>query len=309
MGFQVQPFLGVESKSKNSVLTNTTCRKFAILLAGHASEYIRNTYGGVSSLFKHMLSDVGETWDTYHVVDGNFPSDDDLHKYEGFIVTGSFEDAHGSTPWVLHLCDVIQKAHRMKRKLLGICFGHQVISRALGGKTGRSAHGWELGLKKVVLVADAMYSKPYALKLPSSLSILEIHQDEVYKVPPGGEVLASSENTGIEIFAMGNQVLGIQGHPEFTEDITLDILDGYSRKQRVSEEVIRQAKLSLREGKADHEILKKMCKSFIKATPQIHCLDYDTISEATPCQIHCLDYDTIGEALDVSEKSYQLLEV
>lgn len=259
----------------------TNSRKFAILLSGHASEYIRKTYGGVAVLIKNMLSDVGETWDTFHVVDGEFPSDDDLYKYEGFVVTGSFEDAHGSRPWVLKLCEVVRKAYKMKRKLLGICFGHQVINRALGGKTGRATHGWELGLKKVVL-ADVMFSKSYAHHLPSSLSILEAHQDEVFEVPPGGEVLASSDKTCIEIFAMGNQVLGVQGHPEFTEDIAFDILGAYSKKHGIPAEVVSQAKLTLQEGKADTEMLKQMCKSFMKAAPyQIQRLDYGLIDIET----------------------------
>lgn len=254
--------------------------RFAILLAGHASEYIRNTYGGVACLFKQLLSDPGETWDTFHVVDGEFPSDDILHKYDAFIVTGSRHDAHGSEPWVLRLCELVQKVHKKKTKLLGICFGHQVISRALGGKTGRAVHGWEVGLKKIIL-ADAMYSKPYALKLPPSLSIIEIHQDQVFELPPGGEVLASSENTSMEIFAMGDQVLGIQGHPEFTEDITLDILDVCSRRSLVPEEVINQARLTFKEGKADREMFKQLCKSFLKATPcEVHHFNYDSVQGA-----------------------------
>eukprot|EP00250_Pteridium_aquilinum_P003993 c14247_g1_i1 orf=557-1393(+) len=278
MGVEL-PILGVVSP-----VPMITCRKFAILLAGHASEYIRKTYGGVASLFKNMLNDAGEIWDTFHVVDGEFPSDDDLHKYEGFIVTGSSEDAHGSKPWVLRLCEVIRKAHSMKKKLLGICFGHQVICCALGGKSGRAGHGWELGLRKVVL-ADAMHTKSYALQFPSSLRILEIHQDEVFELPPGGEVLASSEKTRIEIFAMGNQVLGIQGHPEFTEDITLDILDAYSREHpMLLQEVISQARLTLREGKADRDMLKQMCKAFMKAIP---------------CQVDVPEYNLVDKPLDV----------
>lgn len=300
MGIELLPFLGFESEnavltlpfldfdSEKSMLSTTLCRKFAILLAGHASEYIRKSYGGVPSLFKNMLSVPGETWDVYRVVDGDFPSDDDLYKYEGFIITGSYADAHGSEQWVLRLCEVIQKAHRMKRKLLGICFGHQVLSRALGGKTGRAVHGWEVGLKKVTLT-DAAHSKPYALALPPSLSILEIHQDEIYTLPPGGEVLASSETTSIEIFAVGDRVLGIQGHPEFTKDISLDILDGYARKLKVPEEAISRARLTLKEGKPDREIFKQLCTSFMKATPY---------------QISCVNRDLIDISLDISLKSF-----
>ncbi|KAI5073803.1 hypothetical protein GOP47_0011816 [Adiantum capillus-veneris] len=259
----------------------TKHRKFAILLSGHASEYIRKTYGGVAVLIKNMLSDDGETWDTFHIVDGVFPSDEDLYKYEGFIITGSFEDSHGSKPWVLRLCEVVRKAYKMKKRLLGICFGHQVICRALGGRTGRATHGWELGVKNIQL-ADAMWLKSYAHQLPSSLNILEAHQDEVFELPPGGEVLASSKTTCVEIFAMGNQVLGVQGHPEFTEDIAFDILDTYAKKHGIPEGVVARAKLTLQVSKADSQILRRMCKSFIKATScQMQTVDFSQMSIET----------------------------
>lgn len=244
-------------------------RRVAILLAGHASEYIINTHGGVACLFKLMLSDLEESWHTFYVVDGEFPSDADLLVYDAFVVTGSRCDAHGSDPWVLELCEVIKKAFFLRKKLLGICFGHQVISRALGGKTGRAVRGWGLGLRTVEL-ADAMYTKPYALKLPSSVRIIKLHQDEVYELPPGAEVLASSDDTGIEMFGMGNQVLGIQGHPEFQEDIALDILNNYLRSwcAGIPEEMLDKAKSSLAQGKADSQILHQLCKSFLHYYPR-----------------------------------------
>ncbi|KAH7297585.1 hypothetical protein KP509_25G002500 [Ceratopteris richardii] len=271
----------------------TKCGQFAILLAGHGTEYVRETYGGVPTLIKNLLSDVDEVWDTFRVVDGEFPSDADLYKYEGFVVTGSCEDAHGSTQWVLDLCEVIRKVHRMNRKLLGICFGHQVISRALGGKTGRAINGWELGLKKIVL-SNPAYPKPYIRQLPSSLSIIEVHQDEVYELPPGGEILASSDKTSVEMYAIGNQVLGVQGHPEFTKDITANIIDTYLEKHNLSDDFIARAKLTLREGEADREIFAQLCKSFLKATP---------------CQVHPLDYELIGiDAPEAVEKSFQIIQ-
>lgn len=241
-------------------------RPYAILLAGNATEYIRKVYGSLACLFETMLSDPGETWHTYHVMDGKFPSDVDIHKYEGFVITGSRHDAHGSEPWVLELCELIRKLHKEKVKLLGICFGHQVISRALGGKTGRSVNGWEVGLKKIS-VTDSFYFKPYALKVPSSLVITEIHQDQVSELPPGGELLASSEKTSMEMFAVEDHVLCIQGHPEFTEDIVLDILDVCLKKHLMPEEVINQARMSFEEMKSDHGEFKQLCKSFLKETP------------------------------------------
>ncbi|MCO5578316.1 hypothetical protein L7F22_032157 [Adiantum nelumboides] len=249
-------------------------RPYAILLAGDATEYVRKVYGGLACLFEKMLSDPGETWHTYHVTDGKFPSDEDIYNYEGFVITGSRHDAHSSEPWVLQLCELIRKLHKQKMKLLGICFGHQVISRALGGKTGRSVNGWEVGLRKIS-IANALYSKPYALKVPSSLIIIEIHQDQVSELPPKGELPAASEKTSMEMFAVEDHVLCIQGHPEFTEDIVLDILDVGLEKHLLPEEVISQARLSFEEMKADHWAFQQLCKSFLKEMPPRRALPKD----------------------------------
>lgn len=238
-------------------------RRYAILLAGSATEYVRKVYGGLAYLFQKMLHDPGETWCVFNLLDNEFPSEEVLHQYEGFVITGSRHDAHGSDPWVLRLCELIRKVHKEKIKLLGICFGHQVISRALGGKTGRSVHGWEVGLRKIS-VLDALNAKPYALKFPASAIIVEIHQDQVSELPQNAELLALSEKTSAEMYAVGDHVFCIQGHPEFTEDIVMNILEICQEKQIMPEDVISRAKVSFHGAKADYELFKQLCKSFLK---------------------------------------------
>eukprot|EP00249_Psilotum_nudum_P028895 c38887_g1_i1 orf=343-1125(-) len=235
---------------------------FAVLLAGQTLEYVQKKYGGLGCLFVKFLSDPGETWDIFPVIKGHFPTDEELQKYDGFVVTGSRHDAHGGEDWIQKLCQLIQKVHQKRKKLLGICFGHQVLSLALGGKTGRAPVGWEVGLKNVI-ISDALLSKPYGHKLPPSIRVIEVHQDQVSEIPPGGELLASSEKTGIEIFAVGEHVLGIQGHPEFTEDVLHNFLDTGCH-QGLTEELINEAVASMKEGKPDREILQQLCKSFLK---------------------------------------------
>lgn len=60
---------------------------------------------------------------------------------------------------------------------------------------------------------------------PPSLSIIECHQDEVWEVPLGAEVIAFSDKTGVEMFTIGDHILGIQGHPEYTKDILYNLID------------------------------------------------------------------------------------
>ena len=103
----------------------------------------------------------------------------------------------------------------------------QVLCRALGGKVGKAYTGWDVGLRKVSIVKDLA---PYYFfddlgEIPTSLSIIECHQDEVFEVPLGAEVIGFSDKTGVEMFAIGDHILGIQGHPEYTSDILLNLVD------------------------------------------------------------------------------------
>ncbi|KAI5070925.1 hypothetical protein GOP47_0013176 [Adiantum capillus-veneris] len=260
-------FITQEPVTDADNVTTGKSRMYAILVAGHATDYLRKLYGGLAGLFEQLLSDLEETWHIFRVVDGEFPSDENVRNYEGFVITGSRYDAHSNEPWVLQLCKLVQKLHFEKIKLLGICFGHQVIARALGGQTGRSEHGWEVGLRRVS-VMNAFYNKLYAeASFPSSPVILEIHQDQVLELPPNGELLASTEKTSIWMYAVEDHILCIQGHPEFTEDIAMNILYVCLNENLMPEEVVSGARQSFIEAKADHEAFKQLCKAFLKATP------------------------------------------
>ncbi|GBG66438.1 hypothetical protein CBR_g61481 [Chara braunii] len=95
----------------------------------------------------------------------------------------------------------------------------EVLGRALGGVTGRAEVGWEMGVREVSLEGVNLEGKPYAKGLPRVIRIFEVHQDQVTTIPPGAELLGSSGRTPVEMFAVGNHVLAIQGHPEFSKEI------------------------------------------------------------------------------------------
>lgn len=111
-------------------------KRYAVLLCAEDSEYIKKVHGGYFQVFKSLLGDEDqgacnddhqEIWDSYKASNGELPKDDDeIAKYDGFIITGSIHDAHGNDLWVLELIHLLKKLDFMKKKVLGICFGHQV---------------------------------------------------------------------------------------------------------------------------------------------------------------------------------------
>lgn len=101
-------------------------KRYALLLAAKDSDYVKKLYGGYFNVFVEAFGDEGEKWDLFRVVEGEFPEMDELRNYEGFVVSGSPNDAYGNEDWILELCDLLQTLFEMQKKVLGICFGHQV---------------------------------------------------------------------------------------------------------------------------------------------------------------------------------------
>lgn len=197
----------------------------------------------------------------FRVVDHQFPATEDLCNYHGFVVTGSRYDAHGNDLWILKLCNLLQTLYAMDIKVLGICFGHQVLCRALGGKIGRSLAGWDIGVRKI-RVSDKLSAKYPGFKIPSVISIIECHQDKVYRAPLGAEIVGSSVKTNIEMFCVGDNIMGIQGHPEYTTDILFHLVDGILDKNLAEEKMNED---TLQKKQPDRDIWQKICKSFLKA--------------------------------------------
>ncbi|OMO54175.1 Glutamine amidotransferase type 1 [Corchorus olitorius] len=243
-------------------------RRYALLLAARDSDYVKKVYGGYFNVFLAAFGEEGERWDLFRVVDGEFPDMNDLHKYDGFVVSGSPYDAYGNDYWILKLCFLLQTLDAMEKKVLGICFGHQVLCRSLGGKVGKACSGWDIGLRKIKMVKDLSGSNFMEElnddEIPNSLSIIECHQDEVWEIPMGAQVIAFSEKTGVEMFAIGNHILGIQGHPEYTKDILFNLIDRLLNSNSIENDFAEKAKLGLEIAEPDRKCWEKICRNFLK---------------------------------------------
>ncbi|GFQ06865.1 hypothetical protein PHJA_002830500 [Phtheirospermum japonicum] len=101
--------------------------KFAILMCAEDSNYLKQTYGGFYGVYVRMLKEEGEIWDLYNVARGDFSADDVIRDYYGFVITGSCNEADADDIWISKLIALLKKLIAMEKKVLGICFGHQVF--------------------------------------------------------------------------------------------------------------------------------------------------------------------------------------
>ncbi|CAN6243285.1 unnamed protein product [Urochloa humidicola] len=251
-----------------------SARRYALLLALWDSDYSKKVYGGYYNVFVSAFggTGAGERWDSFRVIAGEFPAAEDLASYDGFVVSGSPHDAHGDDPWIHRLCALIRTVHAMGKRVLGVCFGHQILCRALGGSVGRAPGGWDVGVRTVTFAPGQAQGRGLGFlgvgdvgDFPRSASIVEVHRDEVVELPPGATVLASSEKTRVEAFAVGEIALGVQGHPEYTNDILLNLVDRLTKQGDIDACASVEARRTAAEtGGPDRAFWTGLCRNFLR---------------------------------------------
>ncbi|GAA5193782.1 glutamine amidotransferase-related protein [Ferrimonas gelatinilytica] len=155
-------------------------------------------------------------------------------QHRAWLITGSRHSAFDPLPWIDNLKAWIRQASRQPVQLAGICFGHQVIAEALGGRVTRSPAGWGMGLYRTQRIGDA----PWLDRSPT-LALLASHQDQVQQLPSGARLLYRCDFCPYYSFALENRIFTVQGHPEFTIDYNLALAQ--KRRQRLGEDVYQRA--------------------------------------------------------------------
>ena len=196
--------------------------------------------GGFPEVFANLFErfDIEVTLETYSIVEGEFPLD--LASVDGWIITGSRYSAYDDEPWIHRLGELIRTVHG-RVPLVGICFGHQMIARALGGRVGLAPQGRGIG----VLPVHVSTTEPWMDPPLETVYLIASHQDQVLALPPDGRVLAGSDFCPVGIYAVGDTTIGIQSHPEFTPAIADALLT--QREDQIDTAVFGRARVSLAE--------------------------------------------------------------
>jgi GMP synthase-like glutamine amidotransferase len=149
------------------------------------------------------------TYDVFHVPAGEWPADET--RYDAFILTGSRHDAFADTPWIVALRARVVSLVAARRKLVGICFGHQVLGHCLGAPVGRAPGGWHVGRFGYDWHGTGAL---HAGGEEARFDLLAVHQDQVLDLPAGARLLASAPTCPVAGFTYGDHVLALQPHPE-----------------------------------------------------------------------------------------------
>ncbi|MBD2328327.1 glutamine amidotransferase [Alkalinema sp. FACHB-956] len=143
----------------------------------------------------------------------------EYHQINGVAITGSHAMVTEHRDWSEYTAEWLQIVAEKQIPTIGICYGHQLLAYALGGKVDFNPKGREVGTIAVTL-QPAAQTDPLFRGLPDTIAVQLSHRQAVLELPEQVEWLASSAMAENQAFRYGEVVWGTQFHPEFDRHIT-----------------------------------------------------------------------------------------
>jgi GMP synthase-like glutamine amidotransferase len=203
--------------------------RIGILQTGLAPEALAPEMGDYPDMFARLLDGHGFAFRTWKVVEEEFPAT--VHDADGWLITGSRHGVYEDHPWIPPLEAFIRNAFARRVPVVGICFGHQIVAQAMGGKVERYAGGWAVGATDYDFGGERLRLNAW-------------HRDQVVKVPEGAQVIATNEFCTNAALLYDDRALTVQAHPEFRPEF-VDGLMKTRGKGLVPDEVMAEAAAKL----------------------------------------------------------------
>jgi len=199
--------------------------KIGILEAGKMAGKLAEVHGTYPPLYKTLLrrADPSIEFLVVSLVNGELA--EDPFDADGWLVSGSRHGVYEDLPWIEPTMQFLRACLAQSVPVVGICFGHQLLAQAMGGKVENSAKGWGLGVQRFDLHASPGWMKGDA----DSYAGYALHQDQIVSRPANTTVLASNDFCEFAALVYGDPhapaAITVQSHPEFSGQFIRDLIE------------------------------------------------------------------------------------
>ena len=237
-----------------------TTVKVCILDNDHLDPAVADTYVSYGVMTEKMFAAAGVPWqfERFDTTRGRYPGSFD--DYDVVLLTGSKADSFSDEPWVRTLRERVTGLLEQRKKLLGICFGHQLIAHCLGARVGRAPNGWGMGRMAYDWVGPAPLK---AASADAPINLLASHQDQVLTLPAGATLQARSDFCPVAAYSVDDHVFCVQPHPEFVEAYSSYLLEKRKEAVGAARYATAKAELSLPHDGLD---VARFMRAFVEAS-------------------------------------------
>jgi len=225
--------------------------RIAILKTGAPPAALAVIHGDYPAMFRAILGE-GVKTETFDVQAGERP---EPAVFDVAIITGSSAGVYEPDAWIGALMDWIRAA-RGKVKLIGVCFGHQAMAQALGGRVEKSERGWGVGLHRY----DVVSREPWMTLAAATVAIPVSHQDQVVEKPADARVILRSDFTPFAGLAWDDDAISFQCHPEFSPLYAGELTAG--RRGLIDDALVDEALRTLDAGD-DRAVMARWIRDYI----------------------------------------------
>jgi len=238
-------------------------RKIGVLTAGQVRHELVAHHGQYPDMFTRLLTAADPNLQTvaYRVYAEEYPSA--IDDNDAYVISGSRYSVNDPDPWIQKLEAYVRELYAARKPTVGICFGHQMMARALGGVTEKAPQGWGIGKH----VSEIIAARPWMYPPANRYGVFVSHQDQVTALPPQAVCLAANTHCQNSMFVIDDFFLGIQGHPEFTADYARDLATG--RPQVYGADTIARA-LPTYASPVDSALVAQWMLEFLRAAIRAH---------------------------------------
>jgi GMP synthase-like glutamine amidotransferase len=230
-------------------------RTIGILACDHVAEPLRAAAGGrdYDAMYADMLQAAEPTIDTrtYDVVGGELPASPD--ECDAWIITGARYDAYADDDWIVALRKFVAGVHEHQARLVGVCFGHQVVAHALGGRAENTGT-WQAGPKSLHVEQTAWFEG-------GSVAIHAMHQDVVGELPAGARTIARGDTAEHPMFLVGDTILCVQDHPEYDAAYIAALVE--LRRPRMGDAITDEALARIGRDGVDGDVVARWITDFL----------------------------------------------